>query len=92
MIGTVLGESGKPVVIEGVAGDYGKVVCAIEFSLDDGEHWTRYDAGDVRSGLNLYWSFEYTPREAGTYRMLIRSINEEGDASPEPACVNLTVS
>jgi hypothetical protein len=33
----------------------------------------------------VWWSFSYTPQVAGRYELLVRSVNEEGDASPTPA-------
>lgn len=92
MIGTVFGEVGKTVSIKGIAGDYGRAICAIEFSLDDGEHWTRYEIEEREPGLNTYWTFVYTPERAGTYRMLVRSVNNRGEASPEPSVVPLSIS
>lgn len=92
MIGTVFGEAGQAVTIKGITGDYGRAICALEFSLDDGAHWTRYDIEEQEPGLNTYWSFEYTPDRPGSYRMLVRSINDRGDASPEPAIIHLSIS
>lgn len=91
MIGTIYGEVGKPVTIKGVTGDYDNMVVAIEFSLDEGLHWTRYETGAVDSVANVYWDFEYVPTKPGSYHLLIRSINEHGKASPEPAFVDLIV-
>lgn len=92
MIGTIFGEVGTPVSIKGVAGDYGRAISAVEFSLDDGAHWTRYAVEEQEPGLNTYWSFTYTPERAGAYRMLVRSVNDRGEASPEPAVISLSVA
>lgn len=91
MIGTVYGEAGKPVCIQGIVGDYGKAICAVEFSLDDGTHWSRYEIDKCVSGLNVNFSFDYTPREPGCYHMLIRSVNDKGIVSPEPSFVNMVI-
>ncbi|MCI8425390.1 MAG: hypothetical protein HFJ72_07020 [Adlercreutzia sp.] len=91
MIGTIYGEINKPVTIKGVTGDYGNKVVAVEFSLDAGLHWTRYETGVTDSVANVYWSFDYVPPKAGSYHMLIRSVNEHGQVSPEPAFVDLVV-
>lgn len=91
MISEVHGEVGKPVKISGVTGDYDNKVTAVEFSLDEGLHWTRYETGVTDSVANVYWSFDFVPPEAGLYHMLIRAVNEHDQASPEPAFVDLVV-
>ena len=32
----------------------------------------------------MHWIFEYTPEAPGTYCLLVRSVNERGEVSPEP--------
>ena len=91
MIGTVFGEVGKTVSIKGIAGDYGRAICAIEFSLDDGEHWTRYETPDTNDYQNLTWTFDYTPEKAGFYVLRVRSVNDAGEVSPESAFAELQV-
>lgn len=91
MIGTIFATAGEPVLLQGVASDYDKAISAIEFSLDEGESWTRYDTFETCSGKSLYWSFEYMPKRIGQYKFLIRSVNELGHASPEPSCVTVLV-
>ncbi len=91
MIGGVRGEVGRPLTFEGYANDYDKRIRAVQFSLDDGETWTSYDTPDTVADKNLYWKFEYTPQEPGMYQLLIRSVNEDGVASPIPARVDFWV-
>lgn len=92
MIPQVSGTSGVPVRIEGTAYDFGHPVRAIEFSLDGGEHWTSYPTQGTNDYQNLTWSFEFTPPRPGHYQMRIRSVNERGEASPEPALVELQIA
>lgn len=73
---------GKPVTFSGYAEDYGKQIVSVQFSLDNGEHWTDYDVSDSSPDLWVHWTFSYTPEQPGTYRLLVRSVNSEGDASP----------
>ncbi len=73
---------GKPVTFSGYAEDYGRQIVAVEFSLDDGAHWTPYDVSASASELWVHWTFSYTPEEPGFYRLLVRSVNEAGAASP----------
>lgn len=88
MIGGVRGEVGRPLVFEGYANDYDKRIKAVQFSLDDGETWTTYETPGTVPDKNLYWKFEYVPEQIGAYQLLIRSVNEDGVASPIPARVN----
>ncbi|MEG0071100.1 MAG: molybdopterin-binding protein [Raoultibacter sp.] len=75
-------EVDKPVTFSGYAEDYGKQIVSVQFSLDNGEHWTTYDVSDSASELWVYWTFSYTPQTPGFYRLLVRSLNEEGTTSP----------
>lgn len=91
MIPRVFGKAGTPIVLEGSAYDFGQSVVAVEFTLDEGAHWTRYDTPGATDYQNVNWSFEWTPPEPGFYVMKIRSINEEGKHSPESARVEIEV-
>ena len=42
-----VGRVGEPMEFSGWAHDFDKRIIAVEFSLDNGEHWTRYDLGDT---------------------------------------------
>ena len=64
---------------------------AVEFSLDDGEHWTRYETPDTNDYQNLTWTFDYTPEKAGFYVLRVRSVNDAGEHSPESAFAELQV-
>lgn len=91
MIGRVYGRVGEPVQFKGTAYDFGHSISAIEFSLDDGEHWTRYETPDTNDYRNLTWTFEYTPEKAGFYVLRVRSVNDAGEYSPESAFAELQV-
>lgn len=91
MIGEITGHIGEPLTIAGYANDYDKRIKAVQFSLDDGETWTTYETPDTVADLNLYWKFEYTPLIAGSYELLIRSVNEDDEVSPTPARVDFWV-
>ncbi len=91
MIGTVQGFVGTPLAFEGYANDFDKAIRAVEFSLDDGETWTTCETRGTTAERNLYWRFECVPERAGVYELLVRSVNEDGAASPQPARVPFCV-
>ena len=91
MIGLVSGRVGEPVVIRGMASDYDKAIVGVAFSLDEGATWTTYETPGCSSDRNLQWEFVYEPLEAGRYHLLVRSINSEGAASPQPAGIDIDI-
>lgn len=91
MIPRTYGRVGQPVHFAGSAYDFGHAIRAIEFSLDEGAHWTRYDTPDTNDYQNLTWTFDYTPEKAGLYVLRVRSVNDEGVCSPEAAYAELMV-
>lgn len=92
MIPRVYGNVGSPLRLEGTAYDFGYAIKAIEFSLDEGEHWTTYPTEGTTDYQNVNWAFDYTPDEPGVYVMYIRSVNEKDEVSPESAYVELEIS
>ncbi len=92
MIGTVSCAAGEHVTLSGYANDFDKSIRAVQFSLDDGAHWTTHETAGTTADRNLYWTFTYTPELPGRYDLLIRSVNEDGNASPTPAHVIIVAS
>lgn len=92
MIPRTYGCVGEPVRFRGTAYDFGHCITAVEFSLDDGEHWTRYETPGTNDYQNVAWTFDYTPEEPGFYVLRVRSVNDAGEASPESAFAELEVS
>lgn len=91
MIASVYGSVGEKVSLCGYAYDFDHRIVAIEFSLDEGLHWTSYPTPDTNDYQNITWSFEYTPQTPGVYLLRIRSVNDEGRRSPESACAELHI-
>ena len=91
MLGRIAGTVGKPMNFEGYADDFDKAIVAVEFSLDGGATWTRHATEGAVPGKLLTWHFSYTPKQEGLYQLLVRSINEDGDASPLPDSVEFEV-
>lgn len=92
MIPTQHCRAGSPITFEGYATDYDKKIVAMEFSMDDGATWTRYETKGATSDRLVHWTFSYTPEEAGVYTLLVRSVNEDGARSPEPDAVTIEAS
>lgn len=76
---------GEPVMFEGYAYDFDRAIAAVEFSLDQGESWTRYETPGCEAGRWVWWNFAYTPRQAGSYELWVRSVNEKGAVGPVAA-------
>lgn len=75
-------EAGKPVTLSGYAENYGNQISSVQFSFDNGRNWTTFDVSDSAPELSVQWSFSYTPPKPGFYRLLVRSVAEDGTASP----------
>ena len=74
--------AGDEIVFEGYADDCGSAITAVEFSLDGGETWTTYETTGAATDKWVYWYFTYTPEEAGSYKLQVRAITEDGKVSP----------
>lgn len=91
MIPRVHATLGWPVELKGSAYDFGRRIVAVEFSLDDGRHWTRYDTPATVDHLNVNWSFAFQPDVCGLHVLHVRSVNDKGGVSPEAARVEVLV-
>lgn len=91
MLAMKYGSVGKLMVFRGYAHDYDKAIVAVQFSLDGGLHWTEHATPGATSDKLVRWKFEYMPRKAGEYRLLVRSVNELGQVSPVPDGVSFIV-
>lgn len=75
---------GQTFTFEGYADAFHKQVVALEFSMDQGETWTRFDASDSDKSKLVYWHFDFTPEETGAYVLQVRSVCEDGTVSTYP--------
>lgn len=89
MIAAVPAAAGRPVIIEGYAQDFGVPIAKVRFSCDEGETWTSFATPEADPDRNVNWSFSFTPPEAGTYRLLVQAVADDGRTTPEPALVNV---
>lgn len=76
---------GSSIEFSGYASDFDRAIVAIQFSLDEGVHWTEFKTEHAVSEKWVYWSFEFCPKEEGRYCMKVRSVNDLGKPSPHPA-------
>ena len=70
--------NGEPYTFEGYAHAFQYGIDAIEFSLDNGETWTRFDTTAAKRGKWLYWNFTWTPEKPGAYVLSVRAFAEDG--------------
>lgn len=78
-------QAGEPYTFEGYADAYDDPIVAMEFSLDNGETWKRFDTKDAKIGVWVYWHFTFTPEKEGAYVIKARAITEGGLVNETPA-------
>ncbi len=77
-------ETGQPYEFTGYATAYDQKIVALEFSMDGGTTWTRFDTPDVTADNWVIWRFTYTPEADSAYVLSIRSVCEDGSVTEEP--------
>ena len=75
------GDEAKPVHLEGFADAWNEPIKKLEFSFDHGATWTTLDTPNNDSKYWTYWRMDFTPPEAGTYLMNIRTTSIAPDGS-----------
>ena len=83
--------AGDLIAFEGYADDCGTAIAAVEFSLDGGETWTAYETEGANGDQWVYWHFEYVAEAAGSYKLDVRAVTEDGTVSPLASSVVFTV-
>ena len=63
----LLVQNGQPYEFTGYVDGYDEKIASVEFSLDRGETWTKYDIGDMDRNKMVWWSFTYKPELEGAY-------------------------
>lgn len=79
--GEELHHVGEPISFSGYVDDFDRSISAIEFSLDDGAHWTAYDTPGTARERGVSWQFRYTPEVPGSYRLKVRAVDGRGEAA-----------
>lgn len=75
----------EPYTFEGFAFARNLPISAMEFSLDQGATWTRFDTNDGVVGPWTYWRYTFTPEQEGAYVLCVRAIAGEGTAADDYA-------
>ncbi len=83
-------ETGKEHTFEGYADAFDEKIVAIEFSMDQGKTWTKYDLDDTDVLRWVYWYFTWTPETDGSYVLTVRATTESGLVSTELHSVMVT--
>ncbi|MDR1015765.1 MAG: molybdopterin-dependent oxidoreductase [Coriobacteriales bacterium] len=73
---------GKPIDFEGFADAWDEPITKVEFSLDKGQTWTPMDVTNCDAMRWVYWRMSYTPKEAGSYLLSIRTTSQQPDGQP----------
>lgn len=81
--GTVV-KTGEPLTITGYADAWNVDITAMEFSMDGGATWTRYPVEGANIDNWVNWSFTWTPPSDSGYVLAVRSVDAEGNVSPDP--------
>lgn len=84
----------EPYAFEGWANAFDLDITALEFSMDGGETWTRYDTPDTNNNRWVHWTFEWTPpaaEEDTAYVLQARAITTTGRVTPTPVEVMVNV-
>lgn len=84
-------ELGRTITFSGYADDYDKRIVAMQFSLDEGRTWATHDVSDTTADLWVRWTYSFCAEEPGRYRLRVRSVNEDGKASPSAAVADFYV-
>ena len=83
----LLVQNGQPYTFNGYVDGFDEKIASVEFSMDHGNTWTKYDLGDTDRNKLVWWSFTYTPELEGAYCLTIRATTESGQQSYETQTV-----
>ncbi|MEG0015392.1 MAG: molybdopterin-dependent oxidoreductase [Gordonibacter sp.] len=80
-------QNGQPYTFKGFVDAYDEKIASVEFSMDRGETWTKYDIADMDRNKMLWWTYTYKPELEGAYCLTIRATTESGMTSFETQTV-----
>lgn len=74
-------ETGKPYTFRSYADAYNEEIDYLEFSFDNGETWTKYEADGSDPNKVVWWNLTWMPPEHGAYTVTVRAATVEGSQS-----------
>lgn len=84
-------EAGQPYTFEGYVSAINSGITSIEFSMDQGKTWKKFDTPDNDWQKWNWWTFEWTPENPGWYTLSVRATADDGTVSSWPAQKLITV-
>lgn len=72
---------GEPIEFKGYVETHACDISGMEFSLDNGVHWTSYPSKPNGDSQGFSWRFVYTPLQQGLYCLRARAILQGGQPS-----------
>lgn len=81
------GHVGSPIVFEGYLDRYDLPICAVQFSMDEGNTWMTSGGFMAEPNRRVYCHFTYTPEERGTHRLIMRNLSPDGTVGQTTASV-----
>lgn len=78
-------KAGEPFTLKGYASAWDDPIVAVEFSMDNGETWTRFDTPHTNTDQWVTWDFTFTPEAVDdAYVLSVRAVSESGLVTEEP--------
>ena len=84
-------QNGQPFTFNGYVDAYDKKIASMEFSMDQGETWTKFDLPETDVNKMVWWNFTWTPEKEGAYCLTVRATTEDGEVSFETQTVMVNV-
>jgi DMSO/TMAO reductase YedYZ molybdopterin-dependent catalytic subunit len=71
-------QTGETITFKGYADAYDESIVAMEFSMDRGETWKRFDTPNTDVERWLTWKYQFTPEADGAYCFAVRAVTDTG--------------
>ncbi len=75
-------QNGEPYTFHGYVDAYDEKIVSVEFSMDFGATWTKYELGDTDVNKLIWFDYTWTPEAESAYCLQIRATTETGLVSP----------
>lgn len=80
-------QNGQPYTFNGYVDGYDQQIASVEFSMDQGETWTKFDLDETDVNKMVWWNFTWTPEKEGAYCLTVRATTADGLTSYETQTV-----